>query len=344
MPLPSRLAGVVALVLVAALAGCTPAAAPEPTPTITAEPRPTPDVVVPAVALPVMPLSAFGGDCSVVATDAEVSAATGGAVTATPYSGDDMPDWVVQSLGGIRCAWGPADANGVWVTVIPVAAAGQDVVDEASDGEPSCYGGYVDAGYQDACSFSTTVGDWWYAGVVYTAPDSDVEASDAIDELVADFATRSTAHPATVPTALDRTWTATPDCDALDEAVDTTSIGIDLDAVAGNQPEEAGPGFYGAVTAIGEQTCYWEDADGAQAQTGILPGGWWALEREALRPGAAAVSVPGTTRSVLVPEPDGSTSATVYVTDGVNLVAARGTLDPGQLGALAVLVMEGVTG
>ncbi|MEL4318843.1 hypothetical protein WJX64_07510 [Leifsonia sp. YIM 134122] len=343
----SLVAGVAAALLVGTLAGCAPSAESS-VPTATAAapaPRPTPITAAPAVSVPAMPRAAFKADCTVVATDAEVSDAIGGPVVAEPYSGDVMPDWMVQSLGGIRCAWTPADGIGAWVTVIPVAAAGQDIVDDAGDGEPACYGGEFDAGYQDACSFSTTVGEWWYAGVVYTAPDSGIDATDAIDELVADLGTRAAAHAAEVPANLDGAWTDTPDCDALDESVDTTPIGLDLEAVVGNQPEEAGPGFWGAVAATGEQTCYWEESDGvALATTEILPGGWWVIDRQSQDTGAAPVAIDGALRALRVPDADGSASETLYVTDGVNLVTARGTLDAEQLGALAVLVMNGVAG
>lgn len=290
-----------------------------------------------------MPAAALDGDCSVVATDSEVAAATGGPVTATPYPGDHMPDWTVLGLGGIRCAWAPESGSGVWVTVIPIAAVGQAVIDDAGSSEPYCYGSDSGFGPQDACSFSTAVGDWWFAGVVYAAIGSEVAASDATAALIADFSARAASHAATIPTRLDGTWNGVPDCDMLDERVDTTSTGLDLEATAGNQPGEAGPGFYGAVTASGQQTCFWEADGETVAETGILPGAWWVVDRQATLAGAEPVAA-GSLRAVAVPDSDGSGSVTVYATDGVNLVTSRGTTGVDQLGALAGAVAVGATG
>lgn len=342
-------AGIVAVLLVGALAGCTPAAATTPptTPptTLAAEPRPTPtSAPAPAVAVPTAPLAAFGGDCSVVATEEEVSAATGGPVVASPYSGTYMPDWTVRGLGGIRCAWTAQSGDGVWVTVIPIAAAGQDIVDHSGADQPYCYGGDSGAGFQDACSFSASVDGWWYAGVVYSAIDSGIAATDAVDALVADFGTRSSAHAATPPAATDGAWTETPSCEVLDERVRTDPLGVDLEAASGNSPGEAGPGFYGAMSAAGQETCFWESGTETLAETGILPGGWWVVDSAATTPGAESVTLPGATRAIRVPDADGSGGVMVYVTDGANLVTARGSLDADQLGALAAGVLGGVAG
>ncbi|KQX06549.1 MULTISPECIES: hypothetical protein [unclassified Leifsonia] len=331
------IAGVVAVLLSAALSGCTTSTSEPMQPVVSnaPAPRPTPAVVTPAVAVPTAPAAAFGGDCSVVATEAEISDATGGpSVLLLPSPADaGYADWAIRGLGGIRCTWSNERSDGVWVTVVPVATAGQDIIDDVSLGQPYCYG---------ACSFSTTVGDWWYAGVVSTPDDSGIDPMVAIDDLVAAFGARAAANDAVAPTRIDGTWDDVPECEILGERVDTTALlGSDLEPTPGNVPGEAGPGFYGSLRAADYSACFWE-GDGTMAEIGLLPGAWWAVDEQAALPGAVAVDVPGAVRAVLVPGADDFETDTLYVTDGVNLATASGGYGTDQLGALAVAVMAGV--
>lgn len=340
MKISARAAVIAALV--GLLAGCS-SPAPVPAASTSAAPRPTPASATDPVPLPSVPLAAFGGDCSVVATDAEVTAATGGTATTSPVELTSVGDMAILTLGGIRCVWTADEGEGAWVTVIPTAAVGAAVLDDASDGQPYCYRSDGGAGEQDACSFSTTVNDWWYAGVVYAAHDSDVDPVDAIDALVTDFGSRAPAHPAAVPAKADGSWTTVPTCEALGSAVDTTPlVGVDLEAEPGSDPGEAGPGYYGALAAAGERSCFWQ-GDDRTVEVALLPGGWWAVEQQKARPGSVVVDVPGVRASAVVPAADGDRFDTVYLSDGANLVRVYGDFSDAQRGALGSAVMAAVS-
>ena len=122
-----------------------------------AEPAPT---STPAP-VPTGPQPAFGGDCATVASEEVVSEATGGAVTLR-HASDGIDQWLghaaVQSLGGIQCAWDPAEGSGVWVAVLPAAAVGETLIAERSADLPYCYGGDDGLGTQHACAFGELTG------------------------------------------------------------------------------------------------------------------------------------------------------------------------------------------
>lgn len=285
------------------------------------------------------PTPAFGGDCSVVATEQEVSSATGGQVTRLTTTLASDGDQAIRSLGGIRCIWNARIGQGVWVTVIPVAAAGADVVTDLSHGQPLCYSSDGGSGAQDACSFSRTVGEWWYAGVVYSGIGSGIAPTDAIDELVADFSARVSAHPAVISPPVDGAWASVPECEMQAAAVDTVAVlGEELHAVTGNSPGEAGPGFYGALEATGQRTCYWQSGD-STVEIGLLPGGGWVVDQMADLPGATALKITGVERAVSIPNADGSALDTLYLSDGSNVARVYGSFSDHQRGALGAAVM-----
>ncbi|SFR87625.1 hypothetical protein SAMN05428970_3467 [Agromyces sp. CF514] len=326
----------IAMLLVVALSGCAgeQATASNATPSATAEPA-TPSAE-PAES---GPQSAFGGDCDAVAPAEEIADATGVSAVLQPRADDgSASDWSVVSLGGIRCVWIDSAGNGAWVTAIPVAAVAPEVVDAASEGQPYCYG--------SGCSFSEIVGDWWFAGVVSTGPDSGSPAEAAVGALVDGFASRAGAVAAVVPTAAPGTWSSVPDCATLDLEVATVDdTGLDLDASPGNGPAEAGPGVYGALSATGSSSCLWTK-DAVLVSTALLPGGQWVLDRLAARAGASEVVVPGGSDALLLPDAgDASEVAGLYLTDGVNLVFGRSAdLTTEQLGAMLGSILAAVEG
>ena len=334
------LLGPIALVLL--LAGCaSPSLAADSVPPTASATVETPTPTAAPLAAPEL---ALGGDCRIVATEAEISEATGGPVTPRIASGASHADWAIQGLGGMRCAWDDATGNGVWVTVIPTSAVGQSIVDAQGADQPHCYAGSAGGPEQAACSFSTAVGAWWYAGVVYTAAGSGIDPKAAVDALVSDFGTRAASHAADVPSETPGTWTTVPTCDALDALVETTpSVGVELVATSGNSPGEAGPGYSAALAASGYRACFWE-ADGAMADIGLLPGAWWVVEQQTALPGAVAIDVPGAVEAVLVPGDDEWDDDTVYLSDGANLATVNGSFTAEELGALAVAVMSAVDG
>lgn len=303
------------------------------------EPIPTP------TQLPSGPQSAFGGDCSLVATPDVVAAATGGAVTLRAASAgiDHRPgEASVQALGGIQCAWDPAEGSGVWVAVLPAAAVGETLIAEQSEDLPYCYGGDDGFGMQEACAFGELVGEWWYTGVAYSAIGSERGPEDAVTALVDDFAGRAPSLPARVPSPVSGSWGSLPDCAALMAGVDTSStLGVELTTVEGNHPAEAAPGVYAAAIAAGERSCQLASADyTSTALLDLLPGGWWVLDEQSLNQGAVPIDIPGAARAVIVTgtgHPD-----TIYVSDGSNLATLSGSFSAEQLGALAVSVFAAV--
>lgn len=337
MTLRRALLGSIALLFL--LTGCaSPSqAADSAPPAPVAMPTATP-TTMPAVA----PELAFSGDCGVIATEAELADATGGPVTPRIASATSHADWAIRGLGGIRCGWADSTGNGVGVTAIPTSAVGHAVVEAKSVDQPNCYASFVGQQEQAACSFSTTVGDWWYAGVVYAALGSSIDPKDAIDALVADFGTRAASHAAGVPSEARGTWTTVPTCDGLDALVETTpSVGVELAATSGNSPGEAGPGYSGALDASGYRACFWEAAD-TMADVALLPGAWWVVGQQAELPGAVAVEVPGVVEAVLVPGDDEWDADTLSLSDGANLATVSGTFETEELGALAVAIMTAV--
>ena len=302
--------------LVTLLSGCVSAATANtepPAPSIVAEtPEPTaePDPLAP-------PALVFGGDCSVVLTDAEVSAATGGPVAARADGPVDAVTIAVEHLGGIRCAWD--DDSGlprVWLTIIPHAAVADAAATSGADegSAPLCYGDEV----QGRCSFGRSVGEYWMAGVLYTAAGSDADAVDGIDALAEAFGGRSD-RPAPAPVERPGAWLADEDCAFTDPA---TVLGQpDLEATDGHNPAEAGPGVYAALRTSGYRSCGWW---GVSSSFGLglttVPGAGWAVREAAAMSGAITTPVDGAVESVAVATSEESWA--LLATDGVNLVIA----------------------
>ncbi|MFE6257266.1 hypothetical protein [Agromyces sp. NPDC057865] len=302
--------------LVTLLSGCVSVATAEtepPTPSIVAEtPEPTaePDPLAP-------PALVFDGNCSTVLTDAEVSAASGGPVVSRADGPVDGVTIAVQQLGGIRCAWDDdAGLPQVWITVIPHAAVADAAAASGADegSAPTCYGDDV----QGRCSFGRTVGEYWIAGVLYTAVDSGADAVEGIDALVDAFDARSD-RPAPAPVTRPGAWPADQDCAFLDAAA---ALGQpDLEATDGHHPAEAGPGVYAALRATGYRSCGWWSASSSFG-LGLttIPGAGWAVRTAAAESGAIATPVDGAGESVAVATSEESWA--LLATDGVNLVIA----------------------
>jgi hypothetical protein len=305
----------VSAALIAVLSGCVSNASadvePSPEPVAeTVEPTAEPDPLAP-------PALVFDGDCSAVLDDAEVSAATGGPVVARADGPVDPATIAVEHLGGIRCAWDDdAGVPQVWLTVLPYAAVADAAATSGADvgSVPTCYGDEV----QERCSFGSVTGEYWIAGVLYTAAGSGAGVVDGIAGLVEAFGARAD-RPVPAPVERPGAWPADAHCAFVAPA---TLLGRpDLVATDGDHPAEAGPGVYAALQASGYRSCGWlgeYSAFGLGLTT--IPGAGWAVREAAARPGAIATPVEGAVDAIAVAISEESWA--LLATDGVNLVVA----------------------
>lgn len=337
-----RLSGLlVACSLVALLAACVPpvAADVESDPPSESAALPTPEPTV----LP-RPDLAFGGDCTAIFADGELSLLVGTDVVLAPAS---MPGRgsAVEVLGGTSCTWAdPSGVDPVWLTVIPASGL-DEVIAEASADQPRCYGSDDLVGVEGTCSFSTVVGGYWLSGVFNVASASGQRATDGIDALSALLASRAATVPASAIARPDGMWTAIPDCSGLASRTDTaTALGGDaLTAVRGSAGGEAGPGYYGSLDAVGHRACIWSATDGEyRFETDILPGAGWVVPQLVASGAGTAVTLDGIVAAVSV-EHDGN-ATTIFATDGVNLVSVNmpsGNIPPEQVPALVSTILRG---
>ena len=322
------------------ITGCSgPVVAIDSTPPTVSAAAPTPTAT--SAVLP-KPELAFGGACDAIFADAEVSSLAG---TEVAEIGEATSDggWAAEVLGGVNCTW--ADATGrpfVWLTVIPATGLDETIADASVD-QPWCYGGDSVVGADGTCSFSTLVDGYWLAGVFNVADGSGLLATDGIEALAGTLGARAAAIPAAAPMRSDAMWREAPDCSEFASRVGTTSIlgGVELEAEPGSKGGEAGPGFYGALAAVGNGVCVWSSAEGQYLFTSeIMPGAGWAVQELIDRGDATAVSIEGAAAAASASSVDHATS--IYATDGVNLAwltFPAGSVDPGHLPAFVSAVI-----
>lgn len=312
-----RQLGSVAL-LIAIGVGLTGCVAPTASPSVSPSASKSPS---PSSTPPTQPELAFGGDCGAALTLAEVGAATGARVTS--YSEPANPiDWSVQQIGGLACYWQDASSYLLaWVTIIPAATAGDQVAKQDAD-EPYCYGGDVSKGESDSCSFGLEIGDWWFAGVLYTAAGSGLHSQLGIDALTAAITPRLQNEKTPVRFVTPGTWSTSLDCAAISARANLAAVlnRPSLIGEEGNGVPELGPGVYGAMTASGYRECMWTDVrdTGPSGFTvEVVPGGAWALTHGGIV-GGTPVDVPGAKTSLKAAIY--GTDEFLFVTDGSNLL------------------------
>lgn len=284
----------------------------------------------PTTTASVRPDLAFDGKCESALTDSDVSKAVGATVHLMPPDADAMT-WSVQQLGGIACRWAdPSNAPLFWMTIIPAAAAGAQVAKQDAE-QPYCYGGNVAAGEQDSCSFGVVVGLWWFSGVAYTAKNSYLHSTTAIDQLTAALTPRLPAATAPVPAASSARWSTNLDCSSVATRADVGSALHDQTLMVnpGNGPAEAGPGVYGAMAASGYLSCAW-NTDGTNSVHAftikVLPGAAWVLDHGGVTSGSP-VDMAGVSAALSVPNSSGAEPG-LYVSDGTNLMI----IEPNNVG------------
>ncbi|WP_169581498.1 MULTISPECIES: hypothetical protein [Microbacterium] len=343
---------VVALVVVLGNAAA-PASAPgawvptqEPTPTPTAAaPRddssptatPTPGPAPTPSAAPTSP----AGACTRVLTEPQLDDLLGAGWTTYDLPTEYMRRVSIGTLGGIECRWQSeniftAGTGSLSVIILPADRVPPAFVDayspvrceESSDGT--------------VCRASAFAGDYWVM----------TQALAASDDLPTQMLERATGHVAsTVGATFEGTarqrqadWLLLPECEDL-------ARDIRLDEIIGTGYEHGDP--WGASEAPEDAmireagvavVCPWFSVDGSGPRgdsffpTAILAaGGAWAWEAIAGLESAVAVDVEGAVGAV-IPRP-GEPWATLFVTDGVNLIGVYGLE-----GADRILVAERILG
>ncbi|QTX05111.1 hypothetical protein [Agromyces archimandritae] len=300
---------------------------PRPIPSGTAEPS--------EQATPERPYPAFGGDCAAVLGADEVRAATGvdaEVQSLAPYA----QIWAVASLGGLSCRWGAGQAPALSATVMPASFA-----DEAGEGRTNCYDVQAEGGVSQSCSFSSIAGDWWFAGVVTSAPG--MPGTEAVELVTAAFAERAGDASPETPTVPAGAWRTDPEgCGELDAEVDAAgTLGSPgLTASRANGAAGVGPGVYGAMAESGYVACIWEGGTGEVPGFSIevVPGAGWALDDVMRLPDAVETEVAGADRAIVASPVAGAELEYLYLTDGVNLLIVEPTYDGVGAAALEPLV------
>ena len=329
--------------LIAVLAGCVPPVAADPH---AAPPSETTATQVAEPAVSPRPELAFDGDCRAIFAEAEIGDLVGTDVRpgAAPESGRSS---AVEVLGGTSCTW--TDEDGVrlvWLTVIPASGL-HEVIAAASTDQPRCYGSDQLVGQDGACSFSAVAGGYWLAGVFTVASSSGKRATEGIDALSTLLARRAATVPANIVERPHRMWTEVGDCAGLADRVDTAAVlGSEaLSADRGSVGGEAGPGFYGALDALGHEACIWTAADGEyRFETELLPGAGWVVPRLVDQGAATSLALDRVLAAAGVDRDGAATS--IFATDGVNLVSVTiptGKVDSAQLPALVSALIAGAS-
>jgi hypothetical protein len=324
-----RISAVAAAVLVAALtlAGC--ASAPAVPSSAPASPTPASPSPSPTPASAIVP---FGGDCSAVASAAEVGRIVGAAMTAGSGVGiaDIAPDQDASFalVGGLQCAWSGSEGRYAALELAPADQVPAEVV--AARTGLAC----IDT---VSCERAEVMGSTWVGATTARRDSGEGPLGEAerarigaiLDGLLAHV---REARPdllvarAATPSA-DR-WTM-PSCDALQEVVRRSS-GMST-AVPGYPTDvvPSGAAWEIAVAQGVQQWCPWYSSSGgvAAVELDIQPGLGAPARGELTAASARPVEVEGADAAyALVVEPRGS-GARVIVVSGANRLSVSGLSD-----------------
>lgn len=232
------------LVSALSLSACAaePVAAPSsstPTPSPSITPTPTPIA------------QAFGGDCTEMLSDSEVSGLFGPIVALDPVQQARQriaEEASVIREGGIACDWA-FDQVRVSVVVLPVAVVPSEL--HSSDPEFACVSGFTD------CSWRTVTGPWWIEMTEWPTSSYETwsESPDRVEALSQTVASRALAWN---PPAKEGTTEHLLDCAGLLATVNTALPGAGL--------TESGWGIAGleaiALATNIVESCAWSNESG----------------------------------------------------------------------------------
>lgn len=304
-----------ALTVVLLLTACAPTAPPSSPSALAPTPSPTPTMAPtqqPETGL-TRPAAVFGGDCSAVFSDAEVSAIVGSATTLrapTTEPRELSPVFTfVEQAGGLECTWDSAGAaHSVEVAIAPAGAAsfpkqsGCLTLDDFS-----------------WCELDASANATRLSGRVLGQGTTEAALTVMADSLVTLFE-KSAAAAAAVPVPVPAVgaWISPTDCDALVAAVDFDALlpgGPFVGGFAGGNDA-----YFTATDAVlrGNNTAYcgvFNPDTNAGFYFGTLGGARWNEKSLAAMPGVVVDSVPGLDVVLLRPA-YGSTYVEVF--DGPN--------------------------
>ena len=356
------------ILLVAVLAGCTPAptvptAAPTTpvveTPSATPTPQPTQE---PETGL-VQPAQVFDGDCANLLTNADASTALGAPVKrGTRDLPGDVRAAIVMQAGGLTCGWNDTDfAFGITVTAAPAESVA------GLEAPLVCGTGYVEFAPDLACGVESTSNGmvvsglaWFGDGASSAAKKKATAAVTALTERIAANSTLEMFAPTPIPA--DAAWanpgpageSNPPSCVDLDAAVTSDAF---MGGSPRAEPYEGGGGdvyltpierdLLGYATGEPWDCAWYVERTKAETKKGLLTtfdvtplgGGAWFLDQVlADAPNAEEISVEGVDRAYRVTSDYGSMK--IWVTSGPNLAVGgyeAGTKDAGYI-SLALVV------
>jgi len=340
------------VLLVAVLAGCTPAptvptAAPTTpvveTPSATPTPQPTQE---PETGL-VQPAQVFDGDCDNLMAEADVSDALGEKVTLSSDTAIDVTSVLVWQSGGITCRWRGVDiAKGLTLSAAPSEAVG------SLEKPLVCAVGHVDSPAL-TCGLASTASGIVVTGLAFLgtadSPAAKKKAAARVVTLtkrVTENSTPSMAAPLPIPA--EDAWanpgsaaaTDPPSCVDIDAAITSDKF---MGGPPRPKPFAGGGGdvYFSPIAAdlMGSTSseawkCVWQtERTRAQVKSGLLSsfssatvgGGAWVLDLVAQETEATEVSVQGADRAYRVPYDGGSVQ--IWAASGPNLVL--GNYPPG---------------
>ena len=358
-----------AVVLLVALAGCTPAEpSVEPSPPAVAEPTATTTPAPTATQAPLsetglaQPQQVFDGQCAALLSDTEASQILGKTVKSSQTNPLDVFETaLVWQAGGVRCEW----VDKARTVALSLSAAPAQAVGELDSAE-ACKTNQRDFIGNITCGVASHKNEIVVSGLVGFGGGTSSAAKNRSKKIVAKLtvaiennSTVEMAKPVTLPAP--GAWAnpgATPDrnpptCTELDSAI------VSSDFMGGGTrgtPEEVFP-VTGYLSPIDEDLagfvtdepswCFWS-ANRTQAEidngrisqlfSRELGGGAWILDRVAAAPGAKKITIDGVDRAFRYTSKDGQKS--IWVAKGPN--AASFTYYAGQkdagYGSVALVV------
>jgi hypothetical protein len=327
-----------------------PAATDTPTSSASPSPSPTADPVVPLDETDAKaPTQQFGGDCSAIISDAQMSTLVGSDMLLQERSSAILSrrgltdyNFALRQVGGLGCEWGTEEgmysSGGLRVDLLVLPESAVPAIDADDCGE-GLGEGNAGAIY---CRIEHVAHGYRISGGAQGA--THAESVTIADRLIAAFDSAAASTPVVEPPRGGGEWSSIQDCDALGQSIDVDGIlgaGSTFGSTGlgagrnGNLVMEALLWDMGLWTACGVQAGDDLNSGGLYkfGTIGIYAGGSW-VNNKLVKVGADAIDVPGFDRAA-VRTGDGTT--TLYVFRGPNLLTYEGILGDDVAAAFPIL-------